>query len=64
MLNEQDILRGVLEFPNRGLNVSREQIGKEADIVEFEEDNNSNGTCLTKVNMAPGLKKVLKALYE
>jgi hypothetical protein len=58
MLEEQDILRGVLEFPNRGLNVSREQIGKEDDIVD------SDRTRLTKVNMAPDPKKALKALYE
>jgi hypothetical protein len=57
-------LRGVLEFPNRGLNVSREQIGKEDDIVESDEDNNSDRTRLTKVNMAPDPKKALKALYE
>jgi hypothetical protein len=52
MPKEQDVPRRVLNFPNEGLNVSREQTGKEEeedDTKKSEEDNNFNGTRLNKV---------------
>jgi hypothetical protein len=59
MPDEQDILRGVPRFSNKGLSISRGQVRKEE-----EEDNNSNGTRPKKVNMASNPKKALKALHE
>jgi hypothetical protein len=66
MPDEQDILRGVPRFSNKGLSISRGQVRKEEedDIEESEEDNNSNGTRPKKVNMASNPKKALKALHE
>jgi hypothetical protein len=61
MPKEQDIPTEVLRFPHGGLNISKGLIGKveeEDDTEETEEDNDSNGTRPTKVNTAPGPKRV------
>jgi hypothetical protein len=67
MLEEQDISMEVLRFLHRGLNLSKGPLGKEEeenDTKESEEDNDSDGTRSTKVNIAPGPKRALKALHD
>jgi hypothetical protein len=65
MPEEQDIPTGVLRFPHGGLNLTKGLMGKEKEednTEEFEEDNNSDGTCPHKMNTTPGPKRALKAL--
>ena len=67
MLKEQDIPTGVLRFLHRGLNLSKGLLSKEEeenDTKESGEDNDFDGTRLTKVNIVPGPKKALKALRD
>jgi hypothetical protein len=67
MPKEHDIWRKVLRFFNKGLIVSREQIGKkeeEDDTRKSKKDNDSNGTHSNKVNATSGSKKALKVLHE
>jgi hypothetical protein len=65
MPEEPDIPTGVLRFPHGGLNLTKVIVGKEEEednTWDFEEDNDSDGTRLHKVNTAPGPKRALKAL--
>jgi hypothetical protein len=65
MPEEQDIPKGVLMFPHRGLNLIKGLMGKEEeqdDMKKSVEDNDSNGIHPQKVNTAPGPKRALKAL--
>ena len=66
MPEEPNIPIGVLRFPKGGLNFTKVIVGKEKEednIEEFEEDNDSNGTCPHKMNIAPRPKRVLKTLH-
>ena len=67
MPKEQSVSRRVLNFSNKGLNVSRRQTRKEEedDTKKSEEDdNNSNRTCLSKINTILSFKIALKVLHE
>jgi hypothetical protein len=67
MPTEQGIPTTVLRFPQGGLNLTKEPIGKEeeeANTEESEEDKDSNGTCPHKVNTALGPKRAPKALHD
>ena len=65
MPEESDIPIGVLRFPKGGLNFTKVIVGNEVEednTKESEEDNDSDGTHLHKVNTAPRPKRALKTL--
>ena len=65
MPKEPDIPTWIFRFPKGGLNFTKVIVGKEEEednIEESEEDNDSNGTRLHKVNTTPRPKRALKML--